>query len=760
MNISVGLAFCVAYVAGLLLSSAAGYFTVGTLAISRAGVIVGLGLLGLAAIASRYRALGWRSQIWATLACVYLLASGYMTVRSPVAGSGDISAYVERAQSIAPTHVIAGRVIEEPRLNRALKGRFVLQAERLQIQNANGEITFQIATQGRLYMTAPLLQVTGLHRGQLVTAVGRLYRPQAAKNPGGFDFASYLGQRGIFAGFVATDLQFPINSRWGLWRVRQRIVRSHLRALGSPLGQLVSAMALGRKAVDLPANMQALFAQVGLAHTIAASGFHVSLLLGTVLALLRSRTARLQVVVGIIVLVGYVTLTGWQASVIRAAIMGLATLAGLATNRQVIPSGALVLAATAMLLVYPQWLWHAGFQLSVTATWGLIVTVPEIVRRLKWMPVTVASLVAVPVAATLWTLPLMLYHFNVISGISILLNVVATPLVTVISLGGIASSACALLLPTLGQLSAQLLYYPTQGLVWLAQTSSHLPGSAVAIGQISLWQLAGLYSVLFLSLCPLRSQVKRLRPWLPVVFVGLLLVPMAWQSLTQNQITVLAADDELIWIRQVQGQTMLINSGDQDTAFYTVEPFLKQAGVNQIDEAIALSADSEHVFGWRSLLQRSPSRHLYSSSELPALTNLTQRFQALQPGHSQAIGQVTMQLLGIENPILRVTAAQSWLLLPPLSPELQAYLAQSSTLLESHVLVWAGGALSDELLAAVNPKVVICYGRNLSEAIERRLRQADRQVFWTQRDGAVTWHHQHGFHAYLETKHRNAQPWA
>ena len=223
MNISVGLTFCVAYIAGLLLSGAAGYFTIGTLAISRAGVIVSLGLLVLAAIASRYRALGWRSSIWAALACVFFLASIYMTVRSPVAGSRDISAYVERAQSIAPTHVIAGRVIEEPRLNRALKGQFVLQAERLKIQNANGETTFQIATQGQLYITAPLLQVTGLHRGQLITAIGRLYRPQAAKNPGGFDFASYLSQRGIFTGFVATDLQFPINSRWGLWRVRQRI---------------------------------------------------------------------------------------------------------------------------------------------------------------------------------------------------------------------------------------------------------------------------------------------------------------------------------------------------------------------------------------------------------------------------------------------------------------------------------------------------------------------------------------------------------
>ncbi|MGD1943007.1 MAG: ComEC/Rec2 family competence protein [Leptolyngbyaceae cyanobacterium] len=760
MNISVGLAFCLAYVAGLLLSSAAGYFTVGTLAISRAGVIGGLCLLGVAAISPRYRAVGWRPQIWAALACVFLLASGYMTVRSPVAGSGDISVYVERAESIAPTHVISGRVIEEPRLNRALKGRFALQTERLQIQNAEGEITFQMATQGRLYVTAPLLQVTGLHRGQLVTATGRLYRPQAAKNPGGFDFASYLKQRSIFAGFVATDLQFQTTPRWGLWRVRQRIVRTHLRALGSPLGQLVSAMALGRKAVDLPENIQALFAQVGLAHTIAASGFHVSLLLGSVLALLRSRAARLQVSVGAMVLVGYVTLTGWQASVIRAAIMGAATLAGVGTDRPVIPSGALLLAATVMLLVSPQWLWDVGFQLSVMATWGLIVTVPAIVRRLRWMPVTVASLVAVPVAATLWTLPLMLYHFNVISGVSILLNVVATPLVTVISLGGIASSALALLVPTLGQLMAQLLYYPTQGLVWLAQTSSHLPGSAVVIGQISLWQLTGLYGVLLLGLCPFSFRIARLKPLLPIVFGGLLLVPMGWQSLTQNQITVLAADDELIWIRQVHGQITLINSGDENTAFYTVEPFLKQAGVNQIDQAIALPADLEHVFGWRTLLQRSPSRHLYSTGELSALADLTQEFHSLQPGHSQKIGQQTMQLLGIENPILRVTAPQSWLLLPPLSLELQAYLAQSSTALESDVLVWSGGAISDELLAAVNPQVVICYGRNLSESIERRLQQSGRQVFWTHRDGAVTWHHQRGFHAYLETKHRNARPWA
>ncbi len=760
MGVSFGLALCLAYIAGLLFSPIAGALHLGNITIPWSG-IVGLGMVaGWGLWAPRRWRLGWRTAQWCGLGVVILLAASYMAIRSPTAGPQDLSHLIERAEAIAPNQVIIGKAIEEPRLNRDSKGRFLVSVQQLQVLDADGAVTFQTSVRGRVYVTAPLLQITGLHSGQLVQARGSLYRPQPAMNPNGFDFQAYLAQQGAFTGFVAEELRFHEATDWGLWQIRQRIVRTQVRALGSPLGQLVSAMALGRRAVDLPMDIRDVFVQVGLAHTIAASGFHVSLLLGMVLALTRSRSGKLPLVIGLGVLLGYVTLTGASASVIRAALMGGATLLGLAVNSKVIPTGALLTAATIMLLINPHWLWTVSFQLSVMATWGLIVTVPSLMRRLDWLPVTVASLVAVPIAATLWTLPLTLYHFNVLAGLSIALNVVAMPLVTVVSLGGIASSTLAIVSPWLGGIVASLLHYPATILLWLAQTSSHLPGSSIAIGQITLWQLMGLYGILLglLGSTVWRHQRQRwLKSLLAIAFLALILGPIGWRWVTQDQITVLAAGNELIWVQQERGHTTLINSGNAKTAFYTVEPFLTQAGVNQIESAIALPFNLDYLKGWQTLLAHFPAQHLYSSATTPPELTLNSQFHQLQVGTSKSLPNLTVQLLGTEHPILRLSDRQSWLLLPDLSLATQDFLAQAGSTLQSQVLVWSGIELSPKLLQAVNPQVVICYGQSLSEAVERSLQRQDIQVFWTQRDGAITWQPRRGFQGYLTARHQHSR---
>lgn len=763
MGVSFGLALCLAYITGLLLSPIAGCLYLSAVAIPWSG-IAGLGIVaGWGIVAPRRWRLGWRPVRWGSLGVVVLLAAIYLTMRSPTPGANDISHFIERAEAIGPHQVIVGKVVDSPQLNRDVKGRFIVSVEQLQVLDATGTTTFQMPVRGRIYVTAPLLQITGLHSGQRLKAIGHLYRPQPAMNPNGFNFQAYLAQQNAFTGFAAEELRFSAPGNWGLWRVRQRIVRTQIKALGSPLGQMVSAMALGRKAVDLPADIQAVFTRVGLAHTIAASGFHVSLLLGVVLAILqwpsgigqgRSRRGNIQLIVGFTVLVSYVILTGAQASIIRAALMGGAVLIGLATGRSVLPVGALLTAATLMLLINPHWLWSISFQLSVMATWGLIVTVPAITKRLDWLPVTVASGLAVPIAATVWTLPLTLYHFNVFAGLSILLNVIAMPLITVTSLGGMISSACAMILPPLGAILASWLYFPARGLLWLAETCSQLPGSSIAIGQISLWQLAGLYAVLFGSLGLHRYRHRSLKPLIAIAFLALILCPLGWRWLTQDQITVLAAGNELIWVQQDHGRTTLVNSGDTKTAFYTVEPFLTQAGINHIENAIALPFSPDYLSGWQSLFAHVPTKHLYSSETTALELGSKSQFHQLKAGASQHLESLDVQLLGTDNPIVRLSDRQSWLLLPDLPSPLQQHLAKAGTVLQSHVLVWSGGELTTELLNAVNPQVAICYGRQLRESVERDLQQTGIQVFWTQRDGAITWQPRRGFHSYLETTHR------
>lgn len=701
---------------------------------------------------------GPRVQTWLIAALVGWAASGYLIVREPRPLPQDIAHALDRLGAIAAHQHIVATVIDEPRLNRNLNSRFGVRVESVTLTNNDGEPVFQFSTQGRAYVTAPVLQTTGLHAGQSIQAEGRFYRPQPNLNPNGFDFQAYLKQRRAFTGFVADRIEFPISPHWGLWAIRQRILQAFVRSLGSPNGQVVSAMILGQRAVDVPYNILDLFAQVGLAHTIAASGFHVSLLLGAVLTLVRSRSPRLQLAVGSLTLVGYVALTGATPSVLRAALMGGAALFALTQRRKTKPLGVLLLAVTLLLLLDPNLLWHIGFQLSVMATLGLLISAPALMARLTWLPTTPATWVAVPLAATLWTLPLLLFHFNTVSIVSVALNVVATPLIMAISLGGMACGAIATLWPAAGSFIAMPLQYPVRLLLTLAHGAQQLPGSQLAIGQVALWQVIALYG-LMLAAWQMTKVQQRWR-WVAGSFVGLAFLPTGVGALSQTQITLLAAGGEPVWLLQNLGQTVLYNSGRDRTAFYTVQPFLKQAGINRLTAAIAPALPRDYPAGWQTLLQTTPVTTFYSA-ELPEAL-ITQhpdlKIHPLNPGQSHSIGSLVVQSLGVNNPILRLQIRDTtWLILPKLDQPTQALLATGG-LPSSHVLVWHGEELSEALIQAVAPKIALCYGQSLPESVERALQQQNVTVYWVERDGAVIWSPRRGFRPYLQDHQRSVLP--
>jgi competence protein ComEC len=443
--------------------------------------------------------LGPTRRQWIIGGVVGLLGAAYCVARIPHPAVDDISQFAAPFDQ-ASLYSVVGEVESFPQMTRSGKGKFWLQVEAVQDKSEDAQFVTRQPASGKLYVTVRLDQVKGLYPGQTIKASGQLYAPSTAEKPGEFDFKQYLASQGCFAGLSAKFIdQIPTEeTHWGLWQLRQRIVLAHGRWLVDPQGPLVSAMTLGRRAVDLPFEIRDAFIEAGLAHTLAASGFHVALVLGLVLALLRSQLPRTQAIGGSLALLTYVGLTGLQPSVMRAAIMGFGALIGLAMERKVKPLGCLLVAITLLLLWNPRWIWDIGFQLSVMATLGLIVTTQGLVQKLDWLPVAIASLIAVPLAAYLWTVPLQLYHFGVLPAYSILLNILATPLVTIISLGGFISAIAALIWPLIGSAIAWLLAIPIQILIGLVNFFNALPGHQIQVGHIPAWLVVisyGLYAV-------------------------------------------------------------------------------------------------------------------------------------------------------------------------------------------------------------------------------------------------------------------------
>ena len=659
----------------------------------------------------------WQSpprKIWLMGGLIAIFAVVYLEIRTPYPSANDISNLLKN--NVVNSIKITGSIISEIRLNRRENLQFWLEVKEFSLKNLPTE-----KSAGKLYVTLPNLAENQVYPGQEITIKGLLYRPRRANNPSAFDFANYLARQGAFAGLKGEIIIDKKSPTWGVWQIRQRIVEAQIQGIGQEKGTLLSSITLGRQAVNLPAKITDLFIKTGLAHILAASGFHVAILLGFVLTITRNLSPKQQFIIAITILIVYGTLTGLQPSVLRAILMGIGALIGLLYNRQVNSLGSLLLAATILLLWQPLWIWDLGFQLSFLATLGLIITVPLLKNKIDYFPNLIAEPIAISLAATLWTMPLLMFTFNSIALYSIPINIITTPLVTLISLGGVFTAFLGLIYPPLGSISASILYYPLELLLQITTFFSLLPFSTYSTGKLSL----GVMLIIYICLTLICFNIWFRQRWhlIGLFILTLILIPIIYQHLTLTQVTVLATKSQPVIIIQNRGNTLLINGEEPATARYTVLPFLRQEGINQIQGAITVNNSAQ----FSTISESIPIKKTLNLSQ-------SEKFN---------LGEITGQLLE-KNLFKFQVKNQSWLWI--VNPKIPVNLSQEFSPL---VLLWQGSNLDKQWLESIRPQTAIAVTNNLSRNAKNQLRKARIKTYWTGRDGAIQWTAKNGFQPFL-----------
>lgn len=263
-------------------------------------------------------------------------------------------------------------------------------------------------------------------------------------------------------------------ARWG-----SDVLEPGQLPLGADAPELVIGVVLGDD-TGLEAATTKNMRASNLTHLTAVSGEHVALVLAATLTLCGPLPVRLKTMIGLFTLLGLVLLVQPSGSVLRAAAMGSVQLVGLSAGRQASALPAWAAGAIVLLLIDP---WQAcdwGFALSIAATGGLIMLAPGLERQLgRLMPTFFAQLAAIPLAAQLACGPLLIALNPHISMWGVVANMLAAPVVAVVTYTGLAATALATALPSL----AQLLVLPALwGCAWLeciAHFFAHLPGAQV-----------------------------------------------------------------------------------------------------------------------------------------------------------------------------------------------------------------------------------------------------------------------------------------
>jgi competence protein ComEC len=684
-------------------------------------------------------------------------ASFYLELRIPKLATNDISTYVPATAERGTNQftIVQGVVASYPRVTRNQNSQFWLDAT--QLNEIQGEklrpADVSRTVSGLVYVTVPLQSGTGLQPGVEVSITGTLYLPEANANPGGFSFRNYLSQAGGFAGMRGVQLRVPDENQtqqWSWGKLRARIAAAQVKWLDVPVGPLVTAMVLGSDAVDLPYDLRDRFVRVGLAHALAASGFQVSLILNAILALTRKRLSVVQQSnVGGVALLIFLGLTGFQPAVVRSVVMGMAVLIGVRTQRKIDPLGSLFIAGTLLLIIDPLWIWDIGFELSFLATLGLIVTVEPLQQKLDWLPPTIADLITVPLAATIWTLPIQLYVFKVFPLYSLPANILTSPLISIISIGGTIGALIGAIIPIAGSVVSWLLYIPTQLLIWIVELFNYLPGTSFAVGQIGIWQLAALYGIILGVWAMPRWQQE----WRVPAAVGVLLVliPLAIWKTTEFQITALAGKDRQILVVQDRGQTILINSGNESMARFVVLPFLQQQAINRVDRAIDSNLDLSALNSWQTLAQIIPIQKFYRIGGTIDNTGSI-KFEPLLLGKTHTFDRLEITTIKTNPVIFQIAIPevnQKWLFIGNDTGDLTQSAIDLEQLTPASTLFWSGGRLTARSISKIKPQVAIAATTNPDPETVKLLEKNQVRVYYTGRDGAIQWTPS-GFKPYLE----------
>ena len=552
------------------------------------------------------------------------LAAGAAVLLGAAAGHARLTAIDTAGHRLEPGDRIEGRahMLGPPR-----PGPFGSSAEIRMVSgdDAGAKLLARLAPRARLPPDAGA--------GTELRVAGPLRRPKPPEAEG-FDLGAHLRRRGV-AGELRADTVVATGARRGgaaglLDAVRRRGERSLGAGLESGPAALARGMVLGQDELVDPATKDD-FRASGLAHLLAVSGQNVMLLAALALPFLAAAglapPARIAATVLLIAL--YVPLAGAGPSLQRAGVMGAASLVALAAARPASRWYALLLAACTTLAVNPRAVADPGWQLSFAAVAGILLLAPPVRDALGGLPRALAEGVAITVAATLATAPLLAHHFGTLSLAGLPANVLAIPAVAPIMWVGLLRVAVGQVpgLEAVNRLLGMLLGPMLSVLGTLATAFAQMPGAEAVVPLGSRAGVGMAYAALGgLALLArralLRTDTRRasiagawrrqsVRRRGAAVAGAAAVAALALARLTAvpsppGQLTVTFLDvgqGDATLIQHPDGSAVLFDGGPPEGR---VARLLRRAGVRRLSALVMTHASRDHHGGLAEVVDRFP----------------------------------------------------------------------------------------------------------------------------------------------------------
>ncbi|MEJ7782268.1 MAG: ComEC/Rec2 family competence protein [Solirubrobacteraceae bacterium] len=402
----------------------------------------------------------------------------------------------------------------------------------------------------------------------------------------------------------------------GLDRVRERAEAAVSRGLPPELGALARGMVLGQDDA-LSDELQEDFRASGLAHLVAASGTNVLLLCALVLGLssLFGLPLRVRLALSIALVAAYVPLAGAGPSIQRAGVMGVAALVAALAGRPSSRWYAVLLAGALTLAWNPRSAGDVGWQLSFAAVLAMLALARPLRDRLvaRRVPPALAEALALTLAATLGTAPLLALHFERVSLASLPANLLAVPVVAPVMWIGTVAAVVGQVSTTLAAPIAALAVWPLAFLAQVGETAAGLPLAEVELGlpgPVGLAAAYALLAVLALSRVARRTALAVALVAAPLVLPDALTGAQPPEGLRVSFLDVGQGDATLV---QYGRHAILVDTGPRGAPLLEE---LRAAGARRLDALVVTHPAADHDAGAAAVLRELPADLLVDGGAL------------------------------------------------------------------------------------------------------------------------------------------------
>lgn len=536
---------------------------------------------------------------------------------------------------------------------------FQLAADSILIHSDSGR-SFPQPVRGTVQVTVlddlPAAYMPGIK----IMAIVTLDRVRSQQTPGVFDYRKHMAAKSIrCTGWIGSSDEIlpvsePMRSGWQRLpylaeQARQRMTLFLGQNTDPKTASIYQALLIGSRAQISPELSEA-FKDNGCMHILAISGLHLSLLGLFAAALFRFLLKRsqwlllhthiptLSLVLTAPLLFFYAFVAGMNVPAFRALITALLVLVALTLRRQRSLTHLIAAAALIVLAIHPLALFTASFQLSFAAVLAINSIYPRLHLQIKnahksdadpgW-PLRgyrfLQSMLYVSLAATIGTLPFMLYHFNRVSLIGPVMNLAIEPLLCLWALPwGLMAFPFVWICPDMAVLLISIGGMGIKLAVLLVETAARLPYASLWAITPTVFEIALFFTICFCLLSNGRTGEKRAVAAALTLIVAGSFTSSLWYTASSKPLTVSFLDvgqGASTLVQLPSGRNMLIDGGGYESKQFNVGrsvivPFLYHQRIWRLHDMIITHPHKDHYNGLPFVYDRFQPQRLIVNNDI------------------------------------------------------------------------------------------------------------------------------------------------